>query len=108
MGTVQLEFLYLAHATKNPSYATPALKVFQHIDRIGKPNGCMGLHSLYLNLGSGEFSGGRWSMGALGDSFYEYLLKVCVKKHLFFNFNISVCVVCEIIDILYRISGVDS
>jgi hypothetical protein len=76
IGTVQLEFLYLAYATGKPEYAIPALKVFLHLDQIPRPTGTKGLHSLYIDLESGQFNGARWSLGALGDSFYEYLLKV--------------------------------
>jgi len=78
IGTVQLEFLYLAVATGKPEYAEPALNVIKHIDSLARPDNTMGLHSLYLNLRSGKFEGGRWSLGALGDSFYEYLMKMYI------------------------------
>eukprot|EP00211_Chloroparvula_japonica_P001765 CAMPEP_0119118784 /NCGR_PEP_ID=MMETSP1310-20130426/545_1 /TAXON_ID=464262 /ORGANISM="Genus nov. species nov., Strain RCC2339" /LENGTH=591 /DNA_ID=CAMNT_0007108175 /DNA_START=149 /DNA_END=1924 /DNA_ORIENTATION=+ len=76
MGTVQLEFLYLARLTGKPEYAAPAMDVFKHLDKIEKRPEFKGLHSLFVSVQSGEYSGSRWSLGALGDSFYEYLLKV--------------------------------
>lgn len=76
IGTVQLEFLYLAYATGKPEYAIPALKVFLHLDKLERPSATKGLHPLYIDLNNGQFTGSRWSLGALGDSFYEYLLKV--------------------------------
>ena len=39
-----------------------------------------GLMPLYLNPKSGRFTTTRLSLGALGDSYYEYLLKMWVMK----------------------------
>jgi hypothetical protein len=78
MGTVQLEFVYLAILSKQIEYAIPALNVVRHLDTIKRPPAANGLHTLYVDLKSGQFTGSRWSLGALGDSFYEYLLKVCL------------------------------
>ena len=47
--------------------------MFRHLDSLEKSDG---LYPLYVNRGSGEFSGREVSFGALGDSFYEYMLKL--------------------------------
>jgi len=76
IGTVQMEFFYLAYLTKRPEYAIPALKVFRHLDQLPRPDATNGLHSLSLGIETGQYSGSRWCLGALGDSYYEYLLKM--------------------------------
>jgi len=74
MGTLQLEFLYLAYHTNNPSYAEKPMNVFKHLDSL--PKAVEGLYPLYINQGSGTFKGNDYSIGALGDSFYEYMVKL--------------------------------
>jgi len=73
VGTIQLEFLYLAYHTGKPEYAEKALKVFDVLDKLQKPY--PGLYPLYLNR-DGQFSSNEISVGGLGDSFYEYELKL--------------------------------
>jgi len=73
MGTVQLEFTYLAHHTNKPIYKEKALKVFDILSTIQKNNG---LYSIYINIESLTFSRNHVSLGAMGDSFYEYLIKI--------------------------------
>lgn len=51
------------------------MNVFRHLDSLGKTDG---LYPLYLNRASGEFSSNEISFGALGDSFYEYMLKLWI------------------------------
>jgi len=72
IGTVQLEFKYLAHYTGKQEYAEKALKVFDVLDKATKHKG---LYPVYVNPQSGQFSNSHITLGALGDSFYEYLLK---------------------------------
>lgn len=73
IGTVQLEYLYLAYHTNNPEYAKKPLQVFKHLDSLRKTDG---LYPLYVNPRTGDFQGQDVSLGALGDSFYEYMLKL--------------------------------
>eukprot|EP01095_Lingulamoeba_sp_RSL-Kostka_P001333 TRINITY_DN118_c0_g1_i1.p1 TRINITY_DN118_c0_g1~~TRINITY_DN118_c0_g1_i1.p1 ORF type:complete len:702 (+),score=256.12 TRINITY_DN118_c0_g1_i1:37-2106(+) len=73
MGTVQLEFLYLAYHMNKPEYAIKPLDVFKHLDSLDTPNG---LYPLYVHPRTGNFQGKEISIGALGDSFYEYELKL--------------------------------
>jgi len=75
MGTLQLEFLYLAYHTNNPDYAVKPMNVFRHLDSLEKSNG---LYPLYIDRNSGNFIGREISFGALGDSFYEYMLKLWI------------------------------
>eukprot|EP00698_Gefionella_okellyi_P012129 TRINITY_DN3238_c0_g1_i2.p1 TRINITY_DN3238_c0_g1~~TRINITY_DN3238_c0_g1_i2.p1 ORF type:complete len:551 (+),score=95.88 TRINITY_DN3238_c0_g1_i2:78-1655(+) len=73
MGTMQLEYMHLAHHTGRDWYREKADKVINILDKLTKPT--KGLYPMYLNPHSGQFSTGSTSFGALGDSFYEYLLK---------------------------------
>ena len=48
----------------------------KHIDSIYPPDG---LVPLYISPQTGQPTSNKISMGAMGDSFYEYLLKVWVQ-----------------------------
>lgn len=73
VGTCQLEFRYLSRHTQDPTYATFADRAFNAI-LDATPN--KGLISINLagNLKPVE-QGSTISLGAHGDSYYEYLLK---------------------------------
>eukprot|EP01116_Phalansterium_solitarium_P018710 TRINITY_DN5057_c0_g1_i1.p1 TRINITY_DN5057_c0_g1~~TRINITY_DN5057_c0_g1_i1.p1 ORF type:complete len:606 (-),score=254.80 TRINITY_DN5057_c0_g1_i1:179-1996(-) len=75
VGTLQLEFTYLAHHTGQSHYRDTAIKVFDVLDRATKPDG---LYSVYVSPDNGQFTRQHVTLGALGDSFYEYLLKMSV------------------------------
>ena len=77
VGTVQLEFRSLSHHTKDPKYAKAAMKVHEIINERNKPD--HGLYPIYIKPASGVFSTKQVTFGALGDSFYEYLLKIWVQ-----------------------------
>ena len=77
IGTVQLEFRSLSHHTKDPKYAQAAMKVHDVINAKNKPE--HGLYPIYINPTTGVFSTKQVTFGALGDSFYEYLLKIWVQ-----------------------------
>ena len=51
------------------------MNVFKHLDSLDKNDG---LYPLYLNRKTGQFSSDEISFGALGDSFYEYMLKLWI------------------------------
>lgn len=76
MGTMQLEFTYLAYHLGKPELAAKVNRVFKHLDGLTKPKA--GLYPLYVNPQDGGFRGQQVSLGALGDSFYEYLIKMWV------------------------------
>ena len=50
------------------------MEVFRYLDRLTKPK--PGLYPLYVIPSSGAFKGNDFSIGALGDSFYEYMIKL--------------------------------
>lgn len=74
-GTMHLEFMYLSHVTGDPEYANRVQKVRDVIK--GAIPRADGLYNNYMNTDSGQWlvSPVHVSMGALGDSFYEYLIK---------------------------------
>ncbi|CAG9768846.1 unnamed protein product [Ceutorhynchus assimilis] len=71
-GTLHLEFSYLSDITGKTIYRNKVDKIRHVLNTIEKPNG---LYPNYLNPRSGKWGQHHMSMGALGDSFYEYLLK---------------------------------
>lgn len=73
IGTLQLEFVYLSHHTGNPVYADAALRVFDVLDKMDKKDG---LYSVYV--AANGLTRDHVTIGALGDSFYEYLMKIWV------------------------------
>ena len=94
VGSLQLEFGYLSQLTGNPIYNEKASKVCPgdgccdgdgdgdgdgdqvwDVLRSGATSQRAGLYPNSVNLVTGSFVGGAVSMGALSDSFYEYLLK---------------------------------
>lgn len=95
-GTLQLEFQYLSDITQNLIFKEKVDKVRQVLAKAEKPKG---LYWNYMSPITGEFTAGKdfvvlfkilphWvhectilehvSIGALGDSFYEYLLKASI------------------------------
>ncbi|KAK6055829.1 glycosyl hydrolase family 47 [Cooperia oncophora] len=71
-GSLQLEFDYLSHVTGNKIYSEKIKRIRDFLTEMDKPNG---LYPLYLNPKTGKWGSLDHSIGALGDSFYEYLLK---------------------------------
>lgn len=76
MGTLQVEFRYLSHHTKELRYEQQAMKGFQIMNRINPGNGLFPIH---ISKQSGAFASQHITFGALGDSFYEYLLKTWLQ-----------------------------
>ncbi|XP_031480391.1 mannosyl-oligosaccharide 1,2-alpha-mannosidase MNS1-like isoform X2 [Nymphaea colorata] len=72
-GTEQLEFIVLSERTGDPRYQQ---KVENVIDQLAKVFPSDGLLPIYINPHTGQPSHGTITFGAMGDSFYEYLLKV--------------------------------
>ncbi|XP_029187089.2 mannosyl-oligosaccharide 1,2-alpha-mannosidase IA-like [Acropora millepora] len=72
LGTLHLEFVYLSKITGQPIYAQKVNRVREVLNQIEKPNG---LYPNYLNPRSGVWGSYHVSLGALGGSFYEYLIK---------------------------------
>ncbi|KAK7466256.1 mannosyl-oligosaccharide alpha-1,2-mannosidase [Stygiomarasmius scandens] len=72
IGTLQLEFRYLAQATGNETYWRKVEKVMEVIDKNVLPNG---LVTGDLNIKDGSFINTAIRLGGRVDSYYEYLLK---------------------------------
>ncbi|XP_075059097.1 mannosyl-oligosaccharide 1,2-alpha-mannosidase IA [Mixophyes fleayi] len=71
-GTLHLEFIHLTQVSGNPVFAEKVLNIRKVLNRLDKPQG---LYPNYLNPNSGQWGQHHVSVGGLGDSFYEYLLK---------------------------------
>ncbi|PAV84062.1 hypothetical protein WR25_10205 [Diploscapter pachys] len=71
-GSLQLEFDYLSNVTGNPVFAEKVNKVRDILTELEKPDG---LYPIYLNPKTGKWGQRDFSIGAMADSFYEYLLK---------------------------------
>lgn len=104
---MHLEFSYLSDITGNPEYRNRVINIRNKLDEIEKPNG---LYPNYLNPKTGKWGQREYwtlsfclfdkfhfhrklycwsifpfptdhiSLGALGDSFYEYLLKMWIQS----------------------------
>ncbi|CAL9755843.1 unnamed protein product [Musa acuminata subsp. burmannicoides] len=76
-GTEQLEFIALSQRTGDPRYQQKAEKV---ITQLQKTYPSDGLLPIYINPHSGvAASSSSITFGAMGDSYYEYLLKVWIQ-----------------------------
>ncbi|CAK0772077.1 hypothetical protein CVIRNUC_003926 [Coccomyxa viridis] len=76
-GTEQLELIQTSLRTGNPEYArrTEAVIAFLHQKYPDR-----GLLPLYIHPQTGDATTQMVSLGAMGDSYYEYLLKVWIYK----------------------------
>uniref|UniRef100_A0A8C4N369 alpha-1,2-Mannosidase n=1 Tax=Eptatretus burgeri TaxID=7764 RepID=A0A8C4N369_EPTBU len=72
IGTLHLEFEQLSHLTGNPIFSEKVRNIRDVLDRMKKPQG---LYPNYVHPSTGNWGQQHVSMGGLGDSFYEYLLK---------------------------------
>ncbi|GMH03863.1 hypothetical protein Nepgr_005702 [Nepenthes gracilis] len=75
-GTEQLEFIALSQRTGDPKYQ---LKVENVITLLNKTFPADGLLPIYIDPRSGTASYSTITFGAMGDSFYEYLLKAWIQ-----------------------------
>ncbi|EDO30560.1 predicted protein, partial [Nematostella vectensis] len=73
VSTIQLEFRDLSYVTGNDKYKQAVDKVMRHLHSLPKKNG---LVPIFVNANTGQFRpGATITLGARGDSYYEYLLK---------------------------------
>ncbi|KAI8985878.1 glycoside hydrolase [Pilobolus umbonatus] len=74
--TIQLEFKYLSHLTKDMKYWIAAERVMDRMNEVStKTPAVEGLVPIYINPEDGEFASKEIRLGSRGDSYYEYLLK---------------------------------
>jgi len=84
-GTQQLEFVALSRTTGDEKYARMAEYVIKYATDPSvarnrhPPHNGDGLYPLFLNPISGMWTGQKISFGAMGDSFFEYLIKMWVQ-----------------------------
>ncbi|KAM3614500.1 uncharacterized protein V6R79_015478 [Siganus canaliculatus] len=71
-GTLHLEFVHLSELSKNPIYTEKVMNIRKLLNKIEKPHG---LYPNFLSPVSGNWVQHHVSIGGLGDSFYEYLIK---------------------------------
>ncbi|KAH7515286.1 hypothetical protein FEM48_Zijuj10G0010700 [Ziziphus jujuba var. spinosa] len=75
-GTEQLEFIALSQRTGDPKYQQ---KVENTITKLKESFPDDGLLPIYIDPSRGTASYSTITFGAMGDSFYEYLLKVWIQ-----------------------------
>ncbi|KAK1153023.1 mannosyl-oligosaccharide 1,2-alpha-mannosidase IC [Acipenser oxyrinchus oxyrinchus] len=71
-GTLHLEFVHLTEVTGNPIYSEKVMNIRNVLNKIEKPHG---LYPNFLSPVTGNWVQHHVSIGGLGDSFYEYLIK---------------------------------
>lgn len=76
LGTLQVEFRNLARVTGEPLFARKAEAVIEKLDAVRPADG---LYPIYVSADSGTPTTSQVTFGALGDSFYEYLIKVWLQ-----------------------------
>ncbi|ETO11996.1 hypothetical protein RFI_25381, partial [Reticulomyxa filosa] len=77
VGTIQLEFKSCADRSNTPSLAESAVGVFKKMDpmRGGPSLPLRGQYPIFIDSNRVQYRNGHITWGAMGDSFYEYLLK---------------------------------
>ncbi|KAK4480775.1 hypothetical protein RD792_011626 [Penstemon davidsonii] len=75
-GTEQLEFIALSQRTGDPKYQQKVEDVILELNKTFPPDGLL---PIYINPHRGSRSYSTITFGAMGDSFYEYLLKVWIQ-----------------------------
>ena len=72
-----MEFAYLSDITGNPVYKQKVEKIREVVASVERPKK---LYPNYLHPKTGKWGQQHTSVGALGDSFYEYLLKEWLRS----------------------------
>ncbi|KAH9716176.1 Mannosyl-oligosaccharide 1,2-alpha-mannosidase MNS1 [Citrus sinensis] len=75
-GTEQLELIALSQRTGDPKYRQKAEKVIVELNKTFPADGLL---PIYISPDRGTPSYSTITFGAMGDSFYEYLLKVWIQ-----------------------------
>ncbi|KAM3701885.1 hypothetical protein ACJW31_05G209600 [Castanea mollissima] len=75
-GTEQLEFIALSQRTGDPKYQQKVENVIAQINRTFPDDGLL---PIYISPQRGTSQYSTITFGAMGDSFYEYLLKVWIQ-----------------------------
>ncbi|EOY32061.1 hypothetical protein SCA6_011162 [Theobroma cacao] len=75
-GTEQLEFIALSQRIKDAKYQQKVENVIKEVHKIFPSDGLL---PIYINPHSGTTAYSTITFGAMGDSFYEYLLKAWIQ-----------------------------
>jgi len=75
-GTLHLEFTYLSEITGDNRFKETVDRIREIMKTIVKPNG---LYWNFINIMTGNWTTNHVSIGALGDSYYEYLIKAYIQ-----------------------------
>ena len=76
-GTLHMEFSYLSDITGNQVFRNRVEKIREILNGLERPEL---MYPDYLNTETGVWGKEHYSIGALGDSFYEYLLKEWIRS----------------------------
>jgi mannosyl-oligosaccharide alpha-1,2-mannosidase len=79
VGTQHLEFVYLSDMSGDQRFKEKVVHVRKFLDSLSKPYD--GLYRNYINPKTGQWGDDQISVGALGDSFYEYLIKSWIQSN---------------------------
>ena len=77
VATLQLEFKELSRLTGDDSFKTAVEKTSRVLHNLNKENGLL---PIYVSTQSGKSVGSTITLGARGDSYYEYLLKQWIQS----------------------------
>ena len=77
MGSQHLEYVYLSDVSGDFRYRDVAFKIRGLLNRTEKPDG---LYMTMMDTEKGKWNENRSTVGALGDSFYEYLIKAYIQS----------------------------
>ena len=78
-GTLQMEFIALSQRTGDPQWQIMAEKIVEKVRDVKyKADVPRGLYPLFISPHTRRWTSSKVSFGAMGDSWYEYLLKVWV------------------------------
>ena len=74
---IELEFRYLGYKLGDASFSDKANRVFEQFSTM---KGTQGLFPIYVDPRNGGLKSRKITFGALGDSYYEYLLKTWLQS----------------------------
>ena len=66
---------YLSKATWRPKYRRIAERIYKSLEKAATRDGLL---PTYLDVRTGGVGGDEYTMGAMADSYYEYLLKAWI------------------------------
>lgn len=78
LGSQHLEFVYLSDMTNDSRFRDKVIQIRNKLNQMVKPNG---LYMDSVDNKLGTWSSDETSLGALSDSYYEYLLKSYIQSN---------------------------